>query len=349
MRFFPMLSMPSSLTPSMARRLRVIALVVWAGSTTLIMQQWIGSTTIYKPEFVPRIMASHQAIIDNRIPSDTTWSLLGLNTTNIRVGSVFLVEGIHRATGIGIPKVYRTLDTVMLFASLVLLVVFLGRLVPREYAVLGALGFAMVLPLTYQLFYFHPWDRLSLFFWILLLMVLEQRRVVVFAVLLVIAMVIKFDVLLLPGLYFLATVPPLRDRQGVFRTALVTAGLFAVTFGVYEALQVMRPGGFEPVPLGTLQAENLQILRDLGIAYPPLLGFPTVLMLAAVGFGKSARFPRACMLFALLLLPIYVVRSRFEEFRTELPVFLLLLPAALVGVRTLCDRTDRTLEIQHGP
>ena len=334
---------------SLARSLRVIALIVWAGSTTLIMQQWIGSATIYRPELAPQIEATHQAIVDNRIPPGESWDALGLNTTNIRVGTVFLTEGIHRATGLAIPKIYRALDTIMLFASLLLLVVFLHRLVPPEYALLGALAFSAVLPLTYQLFYFHPWDRLSLFFWILLLMMLEQRRIVLFAVLLAVAMVIKFDVILMPGLYFLAMVPALGDRQGLLRTALITAALFVMTFGVYEALQAIRPGGFEPVLLAPLAAENLQTVRLLGISYPPLLGFSTVLLLAAVGVGRSTRFMRACAVFGLLLLMIYVVRARFEEFRTEVPVFLLLLPAALVGVRALCERTGRTPELQHAP
>lgn len=348
LRSFPIFySMP--LSASQVRSLRVIALVAWAGTTTLIMQQWIGSATIYKAELAPRIEATHQAIVDNRVPTGERWDALGLNTTNIRVGTVFLAEGIHRATGLAIPKVYRHLDTIMLFASLLLLVAFLGRLGPPEYALLGALAFAVVLPLTYQLFYFHPWDRLSLFFWILLLMMLEQRRIVLFSVLLAVAMVIKFDVILLPGLYFLATVPPLRDRQGVLRTGLVTAALFVMTFGIYEALQIMRPGGFEPVPLAALAAENLQTIRTLGISYPPLLGFSTVLLLAAVGAGRSTRFIRACALFGLLLLMIYVVRARFDEFRTEVPVFLLLLPAALVGVRRLCERTGLTPELQRAP
>ena len=335
-RFLYLKQMP--FPPSTSRALRAFALIVWAASTTLIMQSWVGSATIYKPELASRIRETHQTIVDNRIPAGETWSDRGLNTTNIRIGTVFLAEGLHRATGVDVTKIYRLVDTVMLFASLLLLVVFLRRVVPPPYALLGATAFAAVLPLTYQLFYFHPWDRLSLFFWILLLMVLHSGRFVLFAALLAVAMIIKFDVILLPGLFFLITVPPLHDRPGVIRSVMRTGALFVLTFGIYWALQMIRPGGFEPVPLGALAAENLQTLRDFGLSYPPLLGFSAPLLLAAIGFRASERFVRACAVFAMLLLAIYVVRARFDEFRTEVPVYLLLLPAALVGVRSLCER-----------
>ena len=320
----------------MTRGLRVLALAVWAASTTLIMQTWVGNSTIYKPELSPLIVETHRTILENRIPPGETWSDRGLNTTNIRVGTVFLVEGAHRATGMPVPKLYRLLDTVMLFASLLLLMVLLRRLVPTPYALIGATAFAGVLPLTYQLFYFHPWDRLSLFLWILLLIVLHQGRVVLFAALLAVAMIVKFDVILLPGLFFLATVP-FRDAPGIARSALITVGLFAVTFGIYWALQKIRPGGFEPVPLGPLAAENVRTIRSLGIAYPPLLGFSAPLVLAAIGFRSAERFVQACAVFGMGLLAIYIVRARFDEFRTEVPVYLLLLPAALVGVQILCE------------
>jgi hypothetical protein len=325
------------LSPSAARVLRALAVASWAASTTLIMQLWIGRSTIYAPELAPKVEATHQAIVDNRVPGGGTWSDVGLNTTNIRIGTVFLAEGIHRATGMTVPKIYQLVDTIMLFASLVLLVVFLSRIVPSSYALLGAMAFAVIVPLTYQRFYFHPWDRLSLFFWIVLLMLLQQRRTLLFAALLPLAMIIKFDVILLPGLYFLATVPPLHDRRGVVRSGLITAGLFVITFGIYWGLQAIRPGGFERVPLGALAAENVQTIRELGLAYPPLLGFSSALLLAAVGFRSAGRFAKASTLFGLSLLAIYVVRARFDEFRTEVPVFLLLLPAALVGVRLLCE------------
>jgi hypothetical protein len=163
-------------------------------------------------------------------------------------------------------------------------------------------------------------------------------------------MIIKFDVILLPGLVFLATVPlpPFDDRRALIRSLVLTLGLFALTFGVYWLLQIIRPGGFEPVPLAALAAENLQTVRDRGFSYPPLLGFSAVLLLAAVGFRSAERFVRACAVFGVLLLMIYVVRARFDEFRTEVPVFLLLLPAALVGVRSLCETAVFSTDAPRG-
>src|SRR5688572_3378853 len=304
------------------------------------MQSWVGRATIYRPELVPRIENAHEAILHNRVPDGASWSKHGLNSTNIRVGSVFLAEGITRVSGLSVPTAYRLLDTVALFATLVLLLVFLGRVVPAPYAVIGAMAFAAALPLSYQLFYFHPWDRLSLLGWTALLMMLERRRFGLFAAALPVAMLVKFDVVLLPALYFLLTapMPPLAgDRPALVRSALSTAGLFAITFGVYWALQAWRPGGFEPVAYGPLAIHNVNMLRDLKLAYPPFLGLGLPLLLALVGFSRSERFARSCAVFAGLLLLVFIVKARFEEFRALVPVFLLLLPAALVGLQSITD------------
>jgi hypothetical protein len=327
-----------SLTGS--RALRTAITVAWAASITFTMQFWVGRSTIYRPELNDRIADAHEAILHNRVPDGSSWTTYGLNSTNIRVGSVFIAEGISRVSGWSAPTAYRMLDTLALFATLVLLLQHLGRLVPAPYPVIGALAFATTLPLTYQLFYFHPWDRLSLLSWVVLLILLERRRFGLFTIALPLAMLVKFDVILLPALYFLLTVPfPPRDadRQGVMRSALATTGLFALTFGTYWALQAWRPGGFEPVALGPLAIHNVTMLRDLKLAYPPLLGLGVPLLLAAVGFSRSERFARSCAVFAVLLLLVFVVKARFEEFRALLPVFVLLLPAALVGLQSVTE------------
>lgn len=323
-----------------SRALRAIITIGWAASVTLTMQSWVGGATIYRPELGTRIETAHEAILHNRVPGGGTWTASGLNSTNIRVGSVFLAEGISRVSGWSVPTAYRMLDTMALFATLILLLVLLGRVASPPYAIIGATAFAAVLPLSYQLFYFHPWDRLSLFAWTALLMMLERRRFALFAAALPVAMLVKFDVVLLPALYFLLTapMPPLRgDYRALVRSALVTTGLFAITFGLYWGLQAWRPGGFEPVALGPLAVHNLAMLRDLKLAYPPFLGLAVPLLLAAIGFSRSERFAQACAVFAALLLIVFIVKARFEEFRALVPVFVLLLPAALVGLQSVTE------------
>ena len=108
-------------------------------------------------------------ILENRAQSPGEKRALGVNTTNIRIGTVYAAEAIHRATGLSISRVYRVMDTVALFAALPLVFWLFRRMASREYALLAMLYVGSILPLTYFLFYFHPWDRPTLVLWILML------------------------------------------------------------------------------------------------------------------------------------------------------------------------------------
>lgn len=61
------------------------------------------------------------------------------------------------------------------------------------------------------------------------------------------------------------------------------------------------------------------------------------LVLAFVGAPLGDRLMRAMALFgALLLIPLFIA-ANFDEVRAQMPMFVLLLPAAIAGLRHLAD------------
>jgi hypothetical protein len=310
------------------RRILFVGLV---GAATLTLQQWIGDATIYLPENRARAEVLHRSILENRPPAGMNWDSLGANGTNIRVGAVFTAEAVHRITGLTVARSYLALDTICLFIALLLF----GRLLTTwfrdELVTIGTLYMIAVLPLTYFLVSYHPWDRLALVSWLLALLALRANRILLFAILLPFAVAIKYDIVLLPGLYFLANLQAKTWR----RTTLITAGLFAISFGTYFALKALRPGGFEPRSLGGYVATNFGHMREFLLWYPPLLAFAVPLLLAAIGFRHANQFIRASAVCGILLFVPLFLQAFFAEFRAQVPMFVLLMPCALCGLEAL--------------
>lgn len=311
--------------------LRTIALLGLSAAITLTMQVWVGSATIYSPEYQPRRERVHDLILHNTPPTVTDWSIIGANSTNIRVGSVYLAEAIHRVTGVTVARAYWLIDTLALFVAFPLLVRLYRRGASQEHALLAMLYVAAILPLTYFLYYFHPWDRLMLILWIIMIGLVRDDRPAVLAAVLMVSMVVKFDALFLPGLYFLVHA----RRDTVLAVGVRTAGLFVVTFGTYAALRIVFPGGSQVADTVWQVGTNLREIVEYNIGYPPMLGLSVPTFLAAVGWRAADRFARACVVFAVGLVGIYFMNSNFAELRAMMPVVLLLIPAALAGLRVL--------------
>ena len=69
---------------------------------------------------------------------------------------------------------------------------------------LARLYFAPILPLTFALHFYHPYDRASLVAWLLAIWCARARRFWEFSAVAIVAVLIKFDAIVLPGLYFWA-------------------------------------------------------------------------------------------------------------------------------------------------
>jgi hypothetical protein len=317
------------LTVGLKAKLLAVALAAMA---SVANQYWVGGATIYSADLADRRARLHQAILTNRLPpGEESWSGMGGNGTNLRAATVRVAAAVQAATGWSLTRVYAVQDTVALFLALLLVFALLEAVAGSGLALVGLLYVAAVLPLTYFVHYFHPWDRPSLMMWVLALLLLRRRWWVPLAAALAVGVLIKPDIIIFPLLVFLVEVDVRRPVR-----ALVVAGLLAVvTFGVYAALRSAYGGSADPVPMAVQVSRNLRDLVSLGAAYPPLLALSLPVALGIAGYRRADRFGRSAVLFAGFFATILILRSNFVEVRAHMPLLVLLGPAALVGVQSL--------------
>ena len=249
---------------------------------------------------------------------------------------MYVAETVHRATGLPVQRVYFWLDTVALFAFLIVLYGFLRWWASPSQALVAVLLTILILPLTYALHFFHPWDRLSLLIWVALLWLLRAERLIAFGALLVVGMLVKYDLIFLPGLYFLTKLP-FREP----RVLLTTAGLFLLSIGTYLFIVLAFGSGLGERQMSAQVIANLEQIWSMKIWYAPLLGLAIPGALAVLGVPQADRFARACAGFAVLQCVPLFLRSNFAELRAEMPVVILLLPAALAGLDRLAAGSGR--------
>jgi hypothetical protein len=307
------------------------------------MQAWVGNLTIYRAENEARVEAAHTAVLTNAPIGGRSWSATGMNGTNLRVGAVWLADALHRNTGLTVPAAYQLVDTLALIVALLLLLGYLGQAVGPPLALIGVMAFATLLPLTYQLFFYHPWDRLSLVMWVALLWLLMRERLRWFTLLLPVAVLIKYDVILLPLLHGLHRL--LRDRRVTRRTIMETAGMMMVSFGSFRLLKLLRPGGAEPRPVIDTLRHNMDVATHLGVRWPPLLAFALPAVLIIPAFRRLDAWSRAGALFSIGLLGIFATLTNFAEVRAQMPVLLLLLPGALQAFEQAFEQASTTVKI----
>jgi hypothetical protein len=317
--------------------LKAVLLLWLVGTITVALQAFVGHVTIYSEEVEQRRTALHRGILENEPPSGGSWIDDGALSMNVRVGVIYLAEAIHRITDLELKNVYLFLDTLFLFASLLGLFFYLRRWLPDTYCLIGLLYFAAVLPLSYFLHYFHPYDRMHLALWILLLYLIRERRTVVFGVVLAISIVVKFDTILLPFLYFAVHATKESWRHTVGESAV----LFTVALAVYIGLNLAFPAAADDPPrfhywtAWEIVQENLRSVIAMNVALPPLLAHGTPLVLSFIALRRRTRFLQASVLFAAGLLILHFLFSLIAEVRAQLMITVLLLPPALLTLREL--------------
>jgi len=304
--------------------------VLVAGMISLVQTDFVGRGTIYQARFEPLRAAAHGYILNNEAPPGG-WASAGGNGTNLRIGVVYLAEGIVKATGADGYHVYLAIDLVGLFFALLALYGFLSRWFEPETCLLAVLYLGCVLPMTYAFHYFHPWDRVSLLLWISVIWAIAADRVWVAAAFLSVAVVVKYDALALPGLYLFAHA----TRRNLPETLAKTGVLTACALAVFALLLHFIPGGFEPKDHTRQVVSNLGDLISHFPSHPPLLAFGLPLALAAFGAKSAGRFAKGAALFGVLMLVPHFVLTEFVEVRAQLGIFVLLCPAALYGLHRL--------------
>jgi hypothetical protein len=321
-----------------------IFLVAFTFSATMLLQRWIGALTIYAPDVESKRLQLHSAILAHVPPSGQTWESIGARGTSTRIATVWLAEGLHRTAGIPVLKAYLFIDTVSLWASLVLLVVLLRQWSPSisNYSLLGLLYYISILPLTYFFYFFHPWDRVSQCLWIVLLICIRRNRYALLAATLALSMIVKYDTAFVPAIYWFANV----TRRTLISTSLRTIALFVLELAIIVGLgAAFSGGGTRPFNFGDGLARlslNFESMLRMNVYYPPLLvhGLPTIL--AIYGWPHADRIARAMVVVGLgCMVPVWLVGSNFHEVRAQLPLTILLLPAALFGLKRVIDGAGR--------
>lgn len=313
-------------------------LVTLALFAAVTMQRWVGGETIYAKELEARRLQLHVAILKNLPPPGRTWASLGAQHTNVRIGSVWLAEGVHRATGMSIAKTYFVIDTLSLWITLVLLFVLLEEWVECVYSLVGLLYFISVLPLTYMFYYFHPWDRPSQALWILLLLCVKRQWRGRFAAVVAVSMFVKYDTVLAPLLYWLGSV----RRDKVKQATIFAAVMFAISFGILYFLVASFPQGASvprDIDYAVVRiARNLKYMIQSNVMYPPVLAHLLPAVLVPFGWTRADQTARAAAIFGgFCLVPIWFIESNFEEVRAQVALIILLLPTALLGLQRLVE------------
>lgn len=295
------------------------------------MQWWIGNATIYDGANTASRELMHWRILHNQAPPGGSWESVGSNGINIRVGAVYLAEWLRALTGLRLTTTYALIDTVSLCAFLPLLFVFVRHWASRATSVIAVTSYAALLPLTYFLYAYHPWDRLSALTWLAGLWLIATNRPWWLAALLLPASLMKYDVSMLAFVYWLAWI----DRKHWLRVSFLTILCIFTGIGTFIALLIMLPGGFETRSMLEQVATNLQVLRTLPVAWPPLLFLAPLVIPVWTGLRRGERIIRVFAAFGVCFIVFAALTANMAEVTSFTPAILSFLPAAAVGVEAM--------------
>jgi len=317
---------------------------------TATLQYYVGKPILYGPRqsyWGESTLKLHSAILTNKLSKGDTWISLGANSTNLRVGVIFLADWLHKISGKSLFSIYFWIDNAALTLNFVLLFYFLSLFFSAEWALSGTLFFYISQITTYYNHYFHPWDRLSLSFWIAVLYLgyagKEIKYYSILGLLFFIGIFIKFDLICVTPVLFLFYwfSPGCRRKAGIPAILAVTG--FTMLFG----LALLRPGG-SPLNYNSLVLYqqvvqgNFRYIKEYGLIYPPNLVFTLPVAIGIFGWKSMNLFVRVCFLLGTLALPAYFVSSWFHETRAEMPYFLLILPGTIEGLKKMLSVTTRS-------
>ena len=327
---------------------QILIVLIAALVMTVTLQQYVGKPTLYSARqgfWRESTLNMHEAILRNQPPQGTSWLSLGANGTNTRFGIVFLAELLHRLSRKSLFSIYYWLDNFALVSNFILLFLFFSLLVPTDWALMGAILFYFLQITTYLNHYFHPWDRISLSFWIVMLSLtlkIKEKIVSPFPVFIfLLGMCIKYDLIVVP---VVASVFLFLDRKST-RASMSGPILFFMGCGFLFTLGYVRPNGVPLSPLDlnlykTLLKGNFDYIKEYGITYPPLLVFFLPVIAGALGWRSISLFGRVCFCMGILGIIGYFFTSWFHETRAEVPFLLLIFPATLEGLKSVFSSKD---------
>jgi hypothetical protein len=306
-------------------------LVVLMGIVTIVQVNFVGATTIYSLKVANIREELHDSIVHNHPPAGG-WVERGANDAmNIRVVIPYLVEFLHDETGARVLHLYKVVDLICIWLALITFFAYLREQFSAWESGLTCLYFAAILPATFALHFYHPYDRASLVAWLLAIWCARARRFWEFSAVAIVAVLIKFDAIVLPGLYFLGNATSQTWRKYLFQSSAIAIILFVI----FEGLSLSLGGVWVRPDYGAQILRNFKMMIGTGIFYPPSLAFGLPIVLAILGYKSSDQFMRASVWFAGMIAVILIAASNFEELRAEQMLIPLLAPAALYGLRRI--------------
>jgi hypothetical protein len=328
---------------------RLVVVTVVSCCLALTLQGWVGSVTIYAPELRVKREHAHAAIVANLPPDSIGWSSWGMRGNAIRVGVPFTVDWLARYTGTSQHSLYRYLDTLLLALLMSLLWLFLRAHGGDAQALTLMLLVACLLPLTYRLHFFQPWDRASSVTWLAGIWLVRANRPLTLAALLPLGVIVKYDVALIFGLYWLAYASVRHWKPAASWTLLLAlAGL-----GTYGVLSMWRPTSFEGgYPLSHQVAVNLTDVVTAPLLWQPLLGLGPLVLLTLLGWHRATRFERAGVGFAACFLGLAFFTVNLQEMRALMPAAFAFCPCAMRGLASAFDSShdsDDAIEAPSSP
>ncbi len=309
------------------------------------VQSWVGDATIYSSARASERELMHWRILHNQAPPGGSWGSVGANGVNVRIGVVYLAEWMRELTGFRLTKVYKIIDTVALVVFLPLLFAFVRRWANRATSLAVLAGVCALLPLTYFLYYYHPWDRLSTLAWLVGFWLIATKRPWWLAALLLPATLVKYDIGMLAGLYWLTWV----DRKHWLRVSLLTTLCVITGIGTFVALRIMLPGGFEGRSLIDQIVRNVRVFAALNIVWPPLLFFAPLAIPASLGLRRGDRTVRTFAAFGVFFILFAAITVNLAEVRALTPALIALLPAAAIGLEGLLTQAPARRDRRRAP
>jgi len=326
--------------------INALLLITLCGIITITLQNYVGKKTLYEKDREEKRLFLHTAIFNNSLPEGKSWNDYGAGGTNTRIFMVYAVEYLHRWTGAPVLKLYIIMDYIFLYLSLMLLFLYLRKWMEDPYCVIAILYTGISLIATYHYHTFHPWDRISFCIWIVLVWFIREKRDLLFVTLLVLSIPVKFDVIILPLFYLIYHY----YADPFARTKVFMKSFFflILALALYELLKYFyaQPGtGITNVllidslyVLPNRLMMNLDQMSGLGLAYPPFLVFTLPLVFSFYRWQDKNLFMKISVLFALFILAVHFCLINLREVRAQTMVLLLLLPAALAGLKSFFER-----------
>lgn len=310
-----------------ANGLPIVAIV--ALLATVVQMHYVGDATIYRAEIAEKRLTVHRAIVDYDGGHPEFWSSTGTETQASRFAIPAAIDHIHRMTGQPVNLLYTALDGACLFLLLIAVHSLLRSWLDPTYSLLGLFLFIAVLPISFAFHYFQPWDRATQLLWALSFLAIRHDRPLLLYVLIPLNTFVKFDAVLTPAVYFLGHIGAGNWRRVLPQSAILgVLAMLPIAFVVY-----LRPDAFPPRGLSV--TVNLWEMATLHLAHPAVLVYLPLLALAYIGRQRADRMALAFVACALLLLVPHFLLTNFKELRAQLYIAILMLPAALIGLRTL--------------